>query len=385
MAKIHIALVGGQTYPVYLGIAETSPDKVILVHSTSSLAEAQRIAAEFEGSGIPFSFEQCDPVNVKLVLEKTRELSEAMGDEDQFIINLTSGTKVWSILFHEAFETKPHVQFIYVDQSCSIYDLSNGDSRQGDMLDTDLVFRLNDTRAVSYMEFNDLTDEDLDAIRTIRSLHMFNWNDFTGLTVDNTPEKKKKFARPSDTYTHNGSSITWDRETNIITIELKNKDRNGMPKVETLSSEHIFDLVFNAGWFEAEVARHLSQWIHSHEVRLSVEFPYKEGNPKNEIDVIVNTGNRLLFVECKTIIHTLTDLDKFSKAVRNYGGTGCHALFVSYGSMSPRAEEKCRDNGIIPFSFRDALLAASEEERPFAIQKSLHQLLDKRLLTINKK
>ena len=47
MANVHIALVGGQTYPVYLGIAETSPDRVILVHSESSLAEAQRIAAEF--------------------------------------------------------------------------------------------------------------------------------------------------------------------------------------------------------------------------------------------------------------------------------------------------------------------------------------------------
>lgn len=385
METIHIALVGGQTYPVYLGIAETSPDKVLLVHSASSLAEAQRIAAEFEGSGIPFSFEQCDPVNVKLVLDKTRELSEAMGNENQFIINLTSGTKVWSILFHEAFETKPNVKFIYVDQSCSIYDLSNGDSRQCTLLDTDRVFRLNNTRALRYLDFNDLTDEDLAAIRAIRGLHVFNWPMFTELTVANTPEKKKKFALQSGSHTHKGSSITWDRETNSITVELQNKKMNGESKVETLSSEHIFDLVFNAGWFEAEVARHLSQWIHCHEVRIGVEFPYMEGNPKNEIDVIVNTGNRLLFVECKTIIHTLTDLDKFSKAVRNYGGTGCHALFVSYGSMSPRAEEKCRDNGIIPFSFRDTLLAASEEEKPSAIQKGLHQLLDKRLLTINKK
>lgn len=385
MAKIHIALVGGQTYPVYLGIAETSPDKVMLVHSASSLAEAQRIAAEFEGSGIPFSFEQCDPVNVKLVLEKTRELSEAMGDDDQFIINLTSGTKVWSILFHEAFETKSNVKFIYVDQSCSIYDLSNGDSRQGAMIDTDRVFRLNDTNALRYLDYKDLTEEDMDALKVVRRLQKFNWTDFSKLTIANTPDKKKLFSRPSGTCTNmeSGSSIVWDRKARRITIGLKNKDGDYME--ETLSSAHIFDLVFDAGWFEVEVARHLSQWDYSHEVRISVEFPYMKGNPKNEIDVIVNSGNRLLFVECKTIIKNLTDLDKFSKAVRNYGGTGCHALFVSYGSMTPMAQEKCRDNGIIPFSFKDTLLAASEEEKPFAIQKSLHQLLKQRLLSINKK
>jgi len=118
---------------------------------------------------------------------------------------------------------------------------------------------------------------------------------------------------------------------------------------------------------------------------MNVKFPYVEGNPKNEIDIIVNTGNRLMFVECKTQIHTLTDLDKFSKAVRNYGGTGCHALFVTYGPMTSEAAEKCRDNGIIPFSFKDTLTASHDDDRRGIITRALHQLLDERLFTINKK
>ena len=33
MSHIHIALVGGQVYPIYLTIAALEPDRVILLHS----------------------------------------------------------------------------------------------------------------------------------------------------------------------------------------------------------------------------------------------------------------------------------------------------------------------------------------------------------------
>lgn len=395
MANVHIALVGGQTYPVYLGIAEqlattkfgseatAKPDKVVLVHSASSHAEAQRIAAEFSSTGIPFIYEQCDPVNVKQVLDKSRMMAETMSDDDHYTLNLTSGTKVWSIVFHEAFEKKPHVRFIYVDQSCVLYDLSTGESRQGDHVDTDRVFRLNGTETLRYFNFNDFTDNDLQVLKKIQWLYNASHGAFTALTVASTADHQQMFNRTSGEYEKQGSSIEWDRNKN--TIALRIKPRFGNMKSARLSSPHIFDLVLNAGWFEAEVARHLSKWEHSREVRMNVEFPYKEGNPKNEIDVIVNTGTRLLFVECKTSIRNLTDLDKFSKAVHNYGGTGCHALFVSYTSMSSEAIQKCRDNGVIPFSFRDALKAAHGNSQPDVITNALHRLLNERLFIINKK
>ncbi len=384
MANVHIALVGGQTYPVYLGIAETSPDMVILMHSASSLAEAQRIANEFKGTRIPFIYEQCDPVNVKQVLEKSRMMAKIMDDDDHYTINLTSGTKVWSILFHEAFETKPHVRFIYVDQSCNIYDLSNGESRQGAPIDTDRVFRLNDTQTLSYLDFKELTPDDLNVIKAVQNLYRVKSNRtvITELTVARTNAQKQTFRRNVGTVNWKNSSISWDRPASSITICLDNK---GNVTVKTLTSPHAFDLVFNAGWFEAEVARLLSQWKRSHEVRIGVEFPFQEGNPKNEIDVIVNTGTRLLFVECKTSIHTLTDLDKFSKAVRNYGGTGCHALLVSFNPLSKEAVEKCRDNGIIPFSFEDTLAATHDKGIQDTVAKALHRLLDEKIFTINKK
>ena len=73
----------------------------------------------------------------------------------------------------------------------------------------------------------------------------------------------------------------------------------------------------------------LSSWEYAKEIIMNANFPYKNNNPKNEIDIIVNTGNRLLFVECKTQINDITDIDKFRTAVKNYGGMGCKALFIT--------------------------------------------------------
>ena len=382
MANVHIALVGGQTYPVYLGIAETSPDRVILVHSLDSLVEARRIAAEFDGTDLAFDYEEFDPVNVTQVFEKANALAQSLGDDHHYTINLTSGTKVWSILFRETFASKPDVKFIYVDQSCSIYDLSSGEVKETEMVEMDRVFRLNNTSVLKSMDFHRLTEEDLNAIPVIRYLYLSKRFAFTALTVPTTRPGENKIRNNKDSFVFQGSSISWDHETKTIDFQLKTK--TGMIE-KTLSSPHIFDLVFFAGWFEAEVSRHLSMWKHSHEVKMNVQFPYVDGKTKNEIDVIVNTGKRLLFVECKTHIHNLTDLDKFSKAVRNYGGMGCHALFVTFESLSQLAEEKCRDNGIIPFSFKDALDACHEDDKSGVITNALHQLLDEQLFTINKK
>jgi hypothetical protein len=231
--------------------------------------------------------------------------------------------------------------------------------------------------------YSSLTDDDMAALHTIKKLTHFNWKAFFALTVLRTDDMKQLLKQRQGAIEHNGSTLSWDRVANQATMSLERNDGRRLER--ELSSPHLFNMLLNAGWFEMEVARHLSRWKHSHEVRLNVMFPYVEGNAKNEIDVIVNTGNRLMFVECKTHIHTLTDLDKFSKAVRNYGGTGCHALFVTFGPMTSEASEKCRDNGIIPFSFKDALTASRETEQQDVITRALHKLLDERLFTINKK
>ena len=122
-----------------------------------------------------------------------------------------------------------------------------------------------------------------------------------------------------------------------------------------LTSPHAFDLVTSSGWFEYEVAAMFKSWPKCKEIWMNVKFPYKNNNPKNEIDVIVNTGVKLLFIECKTQIFDNTDIDKFASAVKNYGGMGTKSLFITMGPMSEQAVEKCSTNGVMSYSMYSML------------------------------
>lgn len=51
MEHIHIALVGGQAYPIYLAIKALQPTKVVLMHSVQSETDANNIIKVLEEEG----------------------------------------------------------------------------------------------------------------------------------------------------------------------------------------------------------------------------------------------------------------------------------------------------------------------------------------------
>ena len=64
--KVHIALVGGQPYPIFLGIKEFRPDKVIMV--CSDQRDADRIARVAEIDASRREVVVVDPVNREVCL-----------------------------------------------------------------------------------------------------------------------------------------------------------------------------------------------------------------------------------------------------------------------------------------------------------------------------
>ncbi|MDR0891133.1 MAG: DUF1887 family protein [Mediterranea sp.] len=303
MKHIHIALIGGQIYPVYLGIADEQPDKVILVHSEESKPEAKRIKQEVERNlQAKVLSQSLSPVDVPQIFHQIQALSEQIITPDNaYTINLTSGTKPWSIAFYHYFSPMPNVKLIYIDQNGCISDLKTLESRLSKVgLDMDLIFRLNGTPSI--VEYEKISDGRL----------------------EKCPIAKELLAK----------------------------------------------------WFERYIAKLLYQWKWSKEVRLNVKFPYSEqAKVKNEIDVIVNSGNRLLFVECKSGGFSPIDVDKFRTVVKNYGGMACKALFITYKPMTQEVLEKCADSGIVACSIADHNKVPGE----------LYQMLEEELFKINKK
>ncbi len=111
---------------------------------------------------------------------------------------------------------------------------------------------------------------------------------------------------------------------------------------------------------------------------MNCHFPSRQGLEKNEVDIIINAGSKILFVECKTQITKNIDIDKFRSVVKTYGGIGSKALFVTDASMSELARQKCEDHGILTFSLKDY----SNQE---VAQKELFKMLDEQLFVINTK
>ena len=111
---------------------------------------------------------------------------------------------------------------------------------------------------------------------------------------------------------------------------------------------------------------------------MNCHFPFVEGIDKNEVDIIINTGTKILFVECKTQIHDTTAIEKFRSVIKGYGGTASKGLFVTDAKMTDIAKAKCKEHGILTFSLQDEHEGMTNEE-------AIAALLDEELYNINAK
>jgi hypothetical protein len=364
MAKIHISLVGGQPAPVYYGIVDTMPDEVILIHSPQSKEEASRINDEIK---IPMTLMEFNPVNLQKIFSETEELASRISDSDEITVNISSGTKPWSLAFYIVFGNISNASIIYIDQNNKVWDFATRHNHFVNF-NMDAQFRLYGTSLKKFNDINDFTSDDKKVVEDIRTLRDFKVEDFVQLT------QSKSSSNPSQTL-KSGSSLIWNKTSKSFLMKLVKK---GKIMQKTLISKNVRQLLLKTGWFEYEIALLLKKWDKAKNIRLNCKFPTKKNADKNEIDIIVDTGSKLLFIECKTQIFDNTDIDKFNSAVKNYGGSGSKALFVTDAKMSDTALEKCEDYGILTFSLKDNMLGISTEV-------ILHKILDLELFNINTK
>ncbi len=368
MSKVHIALVGGQPMPIHVGIEEFKAEKVILVHSKESKKLAEDIK---ENVGLPCELQLFDSVDYPKIYEAADKL---LGDLEQVevVINISGGTKPWTVAFILLAQQHRNTSVIYVDQNNVGYNFSTKESKMIERdLDIQTILRFNNYAIGSHTRFNSFTEEDLKAIRLVERIRKKNISEFNLLTIDN---REMENINQGKKKTLKGSYVEWDKKAKNVNIVLKTHYGEQSQKC---SSPHIMSIAFNSGWFEIQVAEMLSHWEHAKEIILNAKFNYANNTPKNEIDIIVNMGNKLMFVECKTQIKQLTDLDKFTTAAKKYSGMGVKMLFVTKDKMNPKAEEKCLENRIIPFSIQN--------DGHIVPEAALFSLLNNEMFNINTK
>jgi len=377
MSKVHIALVGGQPAPVYYGVFQIEPDYVILVASEQSSKEAKRLKDLLQRNSFCAEIVHLDPTNLKDIYACCEKLVDTYKD-DIISLNLIGGTKNWALSFFDCFSRISNCSIFLFDQNNRMWDLKSKDFEDFySEVDIDEYLELYGNPSCTYTPFSEYDENDFDAIKDIEATWRLNKSAFTTIASLLDEENKANWKESLENDNHglfelSNNQIYW-RKPNYVKFVLY--DKFGKRHEREVTSPNAVKLTFNTHWFELKVARILSKWPKAKDIRLNCVFPLKENSDKefkNEIDIIINAGSKLVFVECKTSIYHGTDIDKFRTVVKNYGGNGTKNIVVTQSPLGESPLKKCDESNILHFS-----LNGSKPE-------SLLNLLDKHLPTINK-
>ena len=364
----HIALVGGQPHPVYGAIKALQPDRVVYIYSKDSQKQVADLRKEVDLPEI--GQEQLDPTNPVKIQQRVNALVQQLKD-DKVTINISSGSKPWSFFFSRGFDSHPNAEILFVDQLNKLWNYTTLEQTEV-TYNMEVLFRLKRNPLEHYRPYTDYNQRDKAAMLHILDAWEFAPNKLRSLAsvLEKSEEARVKNDNKGIIKRPDGSSIDWDKSTHTVNIHLQ---KSGKYRDIRISSPHAVELAFNTHWFELYVADMLSHWSGADEIRMNCLFPQHgqhdnpQKNSKNEIDIIMYSNQKLLFVECKTGIHHITDIDKFSNAVKNYGGSGSKALFITWNKMTPIQREKCKDSNVEAFCLKDYPNAKSREENLFKV------------------
>lgn len=336
MKKIHISLVGGQTLPVYVPIANDNSiayDDLYLIHSKRTKENANLIKEkinELNNRAKDIILREFEAVNIEQIKTDIDSLKSDFNTDDEIWLNVSGGTKPWSILFYQAFITRANTNCLYLDQNGYLWNLNTGKSSETTTHNVGfrVLFDLHRVKA-NYTELKSPQKEKDETClnELLEFRERIRYQEFYNLTKDfkeeDTP-KKGRFTEgiPSIVKTGNNQYTCYDGEDQLV-----------------LESPHINDIMCNTGWFEYQTALLLSKWEKTKDIIMNVHFKGRGSTGEtNEIDIIVRTEKKFLFVECKTSVANPTDLDKFRQVSAQYGGIAVkRILMIAYTPQEPNS------------------------------------------------
>lgn len=350
MKKIHVTLVSKEALPVFYMINEFAPDFVYLVGTKETTAVTKRIERILQKRNI--SFRHCIvPANDMVACAEIceQQIHAFNGDDCEYCYNLTGGTKLMAFGAMKCAE-RHGAKIVYTDTT-SYVDISTLERHQiTKMLDIDTIITLQGQKVKEKTVYH------YDAQRTecANAVRDFISNNIKAYGV--LMKYYSKFQQLPNPYSC--GRVNYFRKNGQIVVEYDD--------VEVFSSDYpdAFKMLFGGRWWETLVADAIAHWADGNrEVYVNVRFePNEEAvkqNDKNEIDVLVNIGNTLLFVECKAGTFTQENIYKLSSVCQTYGSYKSKGCIVEFqkNCIRPDLQEKAKDDRIkliVPkHNFRD--------------------------------
>jgi hypothetical protein len=335
--KHQIALVGGQLLPIYVGIKEFSPDKIHFIVSKESIESLNNLKPMI--TGISQSEYRCNAFDFYEIKTVCQKIIQKINPEDSITFNLTGGTKIM-VLACQAIIHEQGLNGFYINQDDSFLILPSYERKSISYeLSIKEFFDISGHSKYNYKTINDFTEED---IKTAEKIKNFANNDSRYKLI--IGYFRKKYFNKNDSLTAKGSElinnstrVIWDQTS--ISIEYNTKN------ILRLYSKIVHDLLFKAVWWELIVAKEIAKAKNYKELFLGFELTFKADKQvtKNEIDILINTGKKLIFIECKSGLVKQEDINKMKIVKQTYGGVIAKSILVCRELPSQSIIEKCKE------------------------------------------
>lgn len=335
--KHHISLVGGQTLPLYLGIVESNADFIHFVYSKDSVESIKVLKEIFKEKKMKTY--ECNAFNHAEILKLFNSIVSSFSIDDDFVFNITGGTKLMALVANEVVQ-KSRGKAYYFNQDLSYYEIPSYEVKNiTKNLEINDFVRLSDNKISSYTDISKYKEQDFSAAQKISNFSATNSKEYSAIqrfkdqkfgNVGNIPIK-------GDYDINDNLYILWDENGLEISTSTKS--------LLEISCKNVHSLFFNAGWWELLVAQAVNKWKQKVDLYTNVILPFKnkDSQSKNEIDVLVNTGKRLVFIECKSGNILASDINKIKAVRETYGGRIARSLLVSKYKPKSHIIEKCQE------------------------------------------
>ncbi|MDL2255254.1 DUF1887 family CARF protein [Parabacteroides sp. OttesenSCG-928-G06] len=346
MIKHQIILLGKDILSIYHGIKEFSPDYIHLLYT-----EATQGIADTMFPLLPDHIQKCAYLTEPYNGNKTKEVCRIIHREyeGEFVYHLSEGTKPMALAaFDIARETNSRA--FYLTQLGDLVWLDNfATSPVKSALDNEEIIKLSGNILSNYYDVKDIRE---DSIQTSRQIKRF---------IENYPQEHARIMKFFGVICHR--QISRLPASKLLPNELRFKIKNGgllfTQKGQILlrtSDPNSIYLYFKASWWETLVAHQVRIWSERKknppEAWQNVLFQTDAENcqSKNEVDVLVNSKQKLIFIECKSGQVTQNDIYKIDGVRETYGGDISRAVLASYYPVENYLAEKCKDLQIHVFA-----------------------------------
>ncbi len=334
-----IALVGGQLLPILIGIKEFAPNKIHLIVSNETKDKIAGLKTLLNKQHI--TEYNCDPFDFLSIKTTCEQIIAKLDSSDDVTFNLTGGTKIM-VLAVQAIIHEKNLHGFYINQDDSFLELPSYEKKK---ISCEILIEeflaLSGHTLSSFKKLDDFENEDFKTAHNIELISSNNWYKTITTFFRNKYSSSKNLMPLQGKETVNKNCEIFWTHNNI------KGSLNGSLLMD-FKSKSINNLFFNAGWWELLVAEKVSKWNEVREILLQCELPFKtEKNvTKNEIDILVNLGRKLLFIECKSGLVKQEDINKMKVIKDTYGGIIAKSLLISRYMPPPSIIEKCKELNI---------------------------------------